>query len=77
MSAAPLKTLAGLNNGVHSMKFKAQMDNTKRQYALKKNRKRPLECTSRRGYKMPIERTSHVTETLYDKANPTLIICKR
>lgn len=74
MSAAPLKTLAGLNNSVHSIKFKARLDNSKIQHSLQRNRKKPLICTSRRQRrKMSIERTSHVTETLCDKANNTII----
>lgn len=76
MIAVPLKTLAGLNNGVHSIKFKARLDNPKRSLKGNINKNRPLICSSRRSVKpkIPIGRTTYNTKTLYNKANSTLII---
>lgn len=81
MSSAPLKikNLARLNNGVHSIKFKARLDNSKRSLENNTNTNRPLVCSvcsSRRFAKpkLPIEENACKTETLYKKANHTLII---
>lgn len=78
MIVVPLKTLAGLNNSVYSLKRKARLDNQKRFLKSNINKNRPLVCSSRRSAKpkpkIPIGRTTCSIKTLYEKTNSTLII---
>lgn len=78
MSATPLKikNLARLNNNVHSIKFKARLDNSKRSLKNNTNINRPLVCSSRRSAKQKIQIGENACkiETLYNKANSTRII---